>query len=71
MRCAAAGEHDRPFRKSQMDAAIRFCGKAFGQDYAALLAKAAEMADSRRTQGGGEGVRIGPSPGCGAAAAMM
>ena len=39
-----AGEHDRPFRKSQVDAAIRFCGKAFGQDYAALLVKAAEMA---------------------------
>lgn len=40
-----AGEHDRAFRKSQMDAAIRFCGKAFGQDYAALLAKAADVAD--------------------------
>ena len=42
----AAGDHDRPFRKSQMDAAIRFCGKAFGQDYAALLVKAAETADN-------------------------
>ncbi|MBX9778423.1 MAG: hypothetical protein K2Y71_28950 [Xanthobacteraceae bacterium] len=42
----AAGEHDRAFRKSQMDAAIRFCGKAFGQDYAALLVKAAEAADN-------------------------
>jgi hypothetical protein len=40
-----ADEHDLPFRKSQMDAAIRFCGKAFGQDYAALLAKAAGVAD--------------------------
>lgn len=39
-----ADEHDLPFRKSQMDAAIRFCGKAFGQDYAALLAKAAGVA---------------------------
>jgi hypothetical protein len=39
-----AGEAERPFRKSQVDAAIRFCGKAFGQDYAALLVKAAEMA---------------------------
>ena len=29
-----------------MDAAIRFCGKAFGQDYAALLVKAAETADN-------------------------
>jgi hypothetical protein len=42
----AAGEHDRAFRKSQMDAAIKFCGKAFGQDYAALLVKAADAADS-------------------------
>ena len=41
-----ADEHDLPFRKSQMDAAIRFCGKAFGQNYAALLAKAAGVADS-------------------------
>ena len=63
----AAGEHDRPFRKSQMDAAIKFCGKAFGQDYAALLVKAAETAE-RRAQGGREGVR---RPGCGAAAAVM
>jgi hypothetical protein len=39
-----AGEQDRAFRKSQMDAAIKFCGKAFGQDYAALLVKAAEAA---------------------------
>ncbi len=39
-----AGELDRPFRKSQVDAAVRFCGKAFGQDYASLLIKAAEMA---------------------------
>src|SRR5262245_51787931 len=42
----AAGEHDRAFRKSQMDAAIRFCGKAFGQDYATLLTKAADAAHS-------------------------
>lgn len=40
----AAGDGDRPYRKSQMDAAIKFCGKAFGQDYAALLTKAAEIA---------------------------
>ena len=39
-----ASEHDRSFRKSQMDAAIKFCGKAFGQDYASLLVKAAETA---------------------------
>jgi hypothetical protein len=40
-----AGDHDRSFRRSQMDAAIKFCGKAFGQDYAALLVKAAEIAE--------------------------
>ena len=39
-----AGEADRPFRKSQVDAAVRFCAKAFGRDYASLLAKAAELA---------------------------
>ena len=41
-----AGDHDRAFRKSQMDAAIKFCGKAFGNDYATLLVKAAEAADN-------------------------
>lgn len=41
-----AGDQDRSFRKSQMDAAIKFCGKAFGQDYASLLMKAAEAADN-------------------------
>jgi hypothetical protein len=40
----AAGDSDRSYRRSQMDAAIKFCGKAFGQDYAALLTKAAEIA---------------------------
>lgn len=40
----AAKEADRAFRKSQVDAAIRFCGRAFGQDYALLLTKAAETA---------------------------
>jgi hypothetical protein len=35
---------DRPFRQSQMDAAIRFCRIIFGADYAGLLAKAAEIA---------------------------
>jgi hypothetical protein len=39
-----AGDADRPFRQSQMDAAIRFCGCVFGADYAGLLAKAAEIA---------------------------
>jgi hypothetical protein len=39
-----AGDSDRPFRHSQMDAAIRFCRCVFGADYAALLGKAAEIA---------------------------
>jgi hypothetical protein len=38
-----AGEADRPFRRSQMQAAVRFCRIMFGADYAGLLAKAAEM----------------------------
>jgi hypothetical protein len=37
-------EADRPFRRSQVDAAIRFCGTVFGAEYAGLLAKAAEVA---------------------------
>ena len=39
-----AGEGDRSFRQSQVDAAVRFCAKVFGRDYAALLVKAAEVA---------------------------
>jgi len=39
-----AGEADRSFRQSQVDANVRFCAKAFGRDYAALLGKAAEVA---------------------------
>jgi hypothetical protein len=39
-----AGAADRPFRQSQMEAAIRFCRIIFGADYAGLLAKAAEIA---------------------------
>jgi hypothetical protein len=39
-----AGDGDRPFRQSQVDAAVRFCRKVFGQDYASQLAKAAEVA---------------------------
>jgi hypothetical protein len=40
----SAGDADRPFRESQVDAAVRFCGKVFGADYAAALAKSAEVA---------------------------
>jgi hypothetical protein len=35
-----AGEADRPFRQSQVDAAIRLCRTMFGDDYAGLLTKA-------------------------------
>jgi hypothetical protein len=40
----ASGAGERPFRQSQVDAAVRFCAKVFGQEYAALLSKAAEVA---------------------------
>ena len=39
-----AGDADRPFRQSQVDAAVRLCRTVFGADYAGLLAKAAEVA---------------------------
>ncbi|HWV41583.1 hypothetical protein [Pseudorhodoplanes sp.] len=39
-----SGESDRPFRQSQLDAAVRFCRKVFGEDYAALLLKARNVA---------------------------
>ena len=39
-----AGDADRPFRQSQVEAAIRFCRTVFGAQYASLLAKAAEVA---------------------------
>jgi hypothetical protein len=39
-----AGDADRPFRQSQVEAAIRFCRPVFGAEYASLLAKAAEVA---------------------------
>lgn len=39
-----AGEAERSFRQSQVDAAVRFCAKVFGREYASLLGKAAEVA---------------------------
>jgi hypothetical protein len=39
-----AGDNDRPFRQSQVEAAIRFCRTVFGADYAGFLAKAADVA---------------------------
>ena len=38
-----ASDHDRGFRKSQLDAAAPFCAKVFGQEYADLLTKAGSM----------------------------
>jgi hypothetical protein len=40
----SCGPADRKFRLSQVDAAVRFSAKIFGVNYAALLAKAAEVA---------------------------
>jgi hypothetical protein len=40
----AAGKADRSYRQSQFDAAVRFCGKIFGTDYAETLKKASEVA---------------------------
>jgi hypothetical protein len=39
-----ADDVDRPFRQSQVEAAIRFCRTVFGSEYAGLLGKAAEVA---------------------------
>ena len=39
-----AGAADRPFRQSQVEAAVRFGRTVFGADYAGLLTKAAEIA---------------------------
>jgi hypothetical protein len=39
-----AGKADRSYRQSQFDAAVRFCGKIFGGEYAETLKKAAEVA---------------------------
>ena len=35
---------ERAFRQSQVDAAVKFCAKLFGPEYASLLAKAADIA---------------------------
>jgi hypothetical protein len=38
------GDEERAIRRSQVDAAVRFCAQVFGQEYAATLAKSAEVA---------------------------
>jgi uncharacterized MnhB-related membrane protein len=42
-----AGKADRSYRQSQFDAAVRFCGKVFGAEYADTLIKAADVALAR------------------------
>lgn len=39
-----AGKADRSYRQSQFEAAVRFCGKIFGPEYAETLTKAADVA---------------------------
>jgi hypothetical protein len=39
-----AGDGEGRFIQSQVDAAVRFCSKIFGPDYASVLAKAADLA---------------------------
>jgi len=39
-----AGDGEGRFVQSQVDAAVRFCSKIFGPDYASVLAKAADLA---------------------------
>jgi hypothetical protein len=49
-----ASDSDRPFRQSQLDAAVRFSAKVFGKRYAELLSKAADVAtqsERRSAQG--------------------
>jgi hypothetical protein len=43
-----AGDAERHYRQSPLDAAARFAGQVFGAAYASLLAKAAEVAQSDR-----------------------
>jgi hypothetical protein len=47
-----AGEGDRSFRQSQVDASVRFSAKVFGQDYAGLLAKARDVAGAADRRSG-------------------
>ena len=42
----SAGKTDRTYRQSQFDAAVRFCAKIFGPEYAETLTKAADVAAS-------------------------
>jgi len=48
-----AGTADRSFRQSQLDAAVHLCAKVFGQEYASLLGKAAEVASAAERKAAG------------------
>lgn len=50
-----ASSAERTYRQSVVDAAVRFCAKIFGQDYAALLAKAADLAASGERKAAAKG----------------
>jgi hypothetical protein len=50
LRTSSGEEHS--FRQSQVGAAVRFCAKVFGQEYAALLSKAAEVASHSPSKAG-------------------
>ncbi len=43
-RLRAAPDAERGFRQSQVDAAVKFCAKLFGDEYAGVLGKAADIA---------------------------
>jgi hypothetical protein len=44
-----AGPDDGPFRQSQVAAAVRFCAKVFGHEYAAAMARAAASHGASKT----------------------
>jgi hypothetical protein len=48
-----ANPAERRYRQSQVDAAVRFCGKAFGEDYAAMLGKAVKFASQGERKAAG------------------
>jgi len=49
-RLRSAPQAERSFRQSQVDAAVRFCAKLFGTDFATTLAKAADVAAKGETK---------------------
>jgi hypothetical protein len=55
---------DRMFRQSQIAAAVRFCARVFGPQYAALLGKAAEVAAGSAPRGGRQGLKWRPETAC-------